>query len=165
MKLIAASLRTAAIAGLALVGFPATGAGAATPGTVDLTMSNLRYCAGTTCSPFDQGYLRTSGGPVAGADNPHGIIDVPEGSTVRWVYRDVGPGSCDFFQQCPGHNVRLEDGSADGGKVGFVKSRGGEAAITMTVTQPAGTLVHYFCSVNDHWQLGMTGILRIVPAH
>jgi plastocyanin len=149
------------------VAFVLTGPGVADangPGsdTVELTMSNFRYCAGASCTPADQGYLRTSAGPVAGADNPHGTIDVPEGSTVRWVYRDVGPGSCDSFDQCPGHNVRFEDGSAEGLSMGGARSRSGEATITATVNQSRGELIRYFCSINDHYQLGMTGILRVV---
>ncbi|MGH9011428.1 MAG: hypothetical protein ACRDYF_16520 [Acidimicrobiia bacterium] len=132
--------------------------------TVELSMSNFRYCAGTTCTPADAGYLRTENGPVPGADNPHGIVDVPEGITVRWVYRDVGPGSCDSFEQCPGHNVKFEDGTAEGVGKGFAKSRSGTVAITATVKQSAGELIRYFCSVNDHYQLGMTGILRVVKA-
>ncbi|MEW6474032.1 MAG: hypothetical protein AB1679_17410 [Actinomycetota bacterium] len=135
---------------------------AAASDAVELTMSNFRYCAATTCSPADVGYLRTSAGPVAGSDNPAGIVDVPEGATVRWVYRDVGPGSCDSFEQCPGHNVRFEDGSAEGARVGSVRSRSGEGAITATITQKSGELIRYFCSINDHYQLGMTGILRVV---
>jgi plastocyanin len=125
-------------------------------------MSNFHYCAAKSCSPADQGYLRSENGPVAGADNPHGIVDVPAGATVKWVYRDVGPGSCDSFQQCPGHNVRIEDGTAEGARVGGTKARSGELAITTPITAPPGTLIRYFCSVNKHWQLGMTGILRVV---
>ena len=133
-------------------------------GTVELSMSNFRYCAGTSCTPADAGYMRSENGPVQGTDNPHGIVDVPEGSTVRWVYRDVGPGSCDFFEQCPGHNVKFEDGTAEGVGKGFTKSRSGTGAITATINQSAGELIRYFCSVNDHYQLGMTGILRVVKA-
>jgi plastocyanin len=156
----------ALVIAMALI-LPGAGAGsvqAAEAKTVELTMSNFRYCAETTCTPADAGYLRTADGPVQGADNPHGIVDVPEGSTVRWVYRDVGPGSCDSFDQCPGHNVKFEDGTADGVGKGFAKSRSGTVAITATITQSAGELVRYFCSVNDHYQLGMTGILRVVKA-
>jgi plastocyanin len=130
--------------------------------TVELSMSNFRYCAATTCTPADAGYLRTENGPVSGADNPHGIVDVPEGSTVRWVYRDVGPGSCDSFEQCPGHNVKFENGTAEGAGKGFAKSRSGTLTITATINQKSGELIRYFCSVNDHYQTGMTGILRVV---
>ena len=162
MKLVPATI-TSTIVGalLVIVGLPVGGAGADAT-TVELTMSHFRYCAGQSCSPADQGYVRLSSGPVAGTDNPHGIIDVPEGATVRWTYHDVGPGSCDFFQQCPGHNVRFEDGTSDGAKIGGARARSGATEITATITQPAGTLIRYFCSINNHYQEGMTGILRVV---
>jgi len=163
VKLVPATITSATLA-LALAALPAGGAGGAQSGTVELTMSNFRYCASQTCSPANQGYVRSDSGPVAGTDNPAAIIDVPEGATLKWVYRDVGPGSCDFFEQCPGHNVRIEDGSGEGTKIGGARARSGATEITTTVTQPAGTLIRYFCSVNKHYQLGMTGILRVIPA-
>lgn len=147
---------------LTVVGLPGTARRAsAADTTVEISMSNFHYCAAKSCSPLDQGYLRSENGPVAGADNPHGIVDVPAGATVKWVYRDVGPGSCDFFSECPGHNVRIEDGTAEGTRVGGTKARSGELAITTTITAQPGTLIRYFCSINKHWQLGMTGILRV----
>ena len=162
MTNVTAVKKAVVLAALVIVlGLPAGQRPAAADSTVELTMSNFRYCAAKTCSPADAGYLRTSAGPVAGADNPHGIVDVPAGATVRWVYRDAGPGSCDFFEQCPGHNVRIEDGTAEGTKIGGAKARSGETAIQTTITAKPGTLIRYFCSVNSHWQLGMTGILRV----
>ena len=155
--------KAAVLALLMLVGGPAVvDANGAAPGTVELTMSNFRYCAGQTCSPLDQGYVRSSDGPVPGTDNPKGIIDIPEGSTVTWVYRDTGPGSCDFFEGCPGHNVRIEDGTSEGTRVGAAKSHSGATTITTTITQKSGTLIRYFCSINKHYQTGMTAILRVV---
>jgi plastocyanin len=147
---------------LMLLGPGVGAAGGASGGGLELSMSNFRYCKGAACSPADVGYMRSSSGPVSGTDNPAAVIDVPEGATVRWVYRDTGPGSCDSFEQCPGHNVRVEDGSAAGAGFGAVRSRGGEAAITGTITQPVGEFVRYFCSINDHYQLGMTGVFRVV---
>jgi plastocyanin len=156
-------VKAAVLAAVAVLAGPAVGSvHAAEPKTVELTMSNFRYCAATTCTPADAGYLRTENGPVSGTDNPHGIIDVPAGATVRWVYRDVGPGSCDSFEQCPGHNVKFEDGTAKGVGKGFAKSHSGTTAITATITQSPGELIRYFCSVNDHYRTGMTGILRVV---
>ena len=146
---------------LGLVLGPAAPGSANGPANVELSMSNFRYCAASSCNPADVGYVRTKDGPVPGADNPAAVVDVPAGATVRWVYRDAGPGSCDSFEQCAGHNVRLDDGSAKGTGLGFARSRGGETAITTTIRQPAGTLIRYFCSVNDHYQLGMTGLLRV----
>ncbi len=147
---------------LVLVAPPVGERRAAASSPVELTMSNFRYCASSTCSPADQGYVRSSSGTVAGADNPKGIVDVPEGSTVEWVYRDVGPGSCDSFQQCPGHNVRFEDGTPEGLKIGAARARSGPTTISVTITQKPGELIRYFCSVNAHYRLGMTGILRVV---
>jgi plastocyanin len=156
-------MKTAVLAAVVLLVAPVGGASAAEPKTVELTMSNFRYCAATTCTPADAGYMRQKSGPVAGTDNPHAIVDVPEGATVRWTYRDVGPGSCDSFDACPGHNVKFENGAEGAGK-GFAKSRSGTLAITTTIDQKPGELIRYFCSVNDHYQLGMTGILRVVKA-
>jgi plastocyanin len=147
---------------LVMIAAPVGDARAAAPGTVELTMSNFRYCATATCSPADQGYVRSSSGPVAGADNPTGIVDVPAGGTVVWTYRDAGPGSCDFIQQCPGHNVRFEDGTTEGTRVGAARARSGPTTISVTITQQPGTLIRYFCSINNHYQTGMTGILRVV---
>lgn len=162
MNGVLAMMKAVVFAAVFILAGPAVGAvEGAESKTVELSMSNFRYCAGTSCTPADQGYVRTSTGPVSGTDNPHGIVDVPAGSTVRWVYRDVGPGSCDFFDQCPGHNVRFEDGTPDGTTVGAAKSRSGTVAITTTISQKSGEVIRYFCSINDHYQLGMTGILRV----
>jgi len=162
VKLIAHTIKATVLTGLLVLALPAVGRAGAEAGTVELTMSNFHYCAGPSCSPADQGYVRTKNGPVAGTDNPSAVVDVPEGATVKWTYRDVGPGSCDFFQQCPGHNVRLENGSEKGIGVGFTKARSGTGVISTTIDQPVGTLIRYFCNVNDHYQLGMTGLLRVV---
>lgn len=165
VRIKSGKIKAGVLAAVLVLGGPAVGvAGGATGGDVELSMSNFRYCAGSTCAPTDVGYLRTSNGPVPTADNPSQVIDVPQGSTVRWIYRDKGPGSCDSFEGCSGHNVRLEDGSANGTSVGAARSRGGELAITTKITQDAGTMIRYFCSINDHYQMGMTGILRVVPA-
>jgi plastocyanin len=163
MNNVSATMKAAVVAAvLAIAGPPVGTARAAAPDTVELTMSNFRFCAATTCTPADVGYLRTNAGPVSGTDNPLTIVDVPKGATVKWVYRDVGPGSCDSFQQCPGHNVRFEDGTAEGVSVGAARSRSGEGSFTATVDQSSGGLIRYFCSINDHYQLGMTGLLRVV---
>ncbi len=161
MRTVSILQRAAVLAAtLAVVGLPGAPRARADT-TVEISMSNFRYCAAKSCTPFDAGYVRQDNGPVAGTDNPHGIVDVPAGATVKFVYRDTGPGSCDSFQQCPGHNVRIEDGTAEGTRVGGTKARMGELSFTTTVTGQPGTLIRYFCSVNKHWQLGMTGILRV----
>lgn len=163
MNGVPATMKAVVLAVVLILAGPAVGSAQAVESeTTELTMSNFRYCAATTCTPADVGYLRTENGPVPGADNPHGIVDVLDGSTVTWVYRDVGPGSCDSFEQCPGHNVRFEDGSAEGISIGSAKSRSGTTTITAKINQPSGGFIRYFCSINDHYQLGMTGVLRVV---
>jgi plastocyanin len=152
---------TAVVMLLMFAGPPAGAADGAASNTVELTMSNFHYCAAATCSPADVGYVRTESGPVVGTDNPARIVDVAEGSTVRWVYRDA---SCDSDEECAGHNVRFEDGTKEGTRVGGVKARSGPGFITATMTQKAGTLIRYFCSVQNHWRRGMTGVIRVVAA-
>jgi len=94
MKIVPTTMKATALAVLLVIGGAPIGEPhAAADSTVDVTMSNFRYCTTPTCSPADQGYVRLSSGPVAGSDNPNSIVDVPEGSTVQWVYRDAGPGS------------------------------------------------------------------------
>lgn len=163
VRFVPFTLKAIALGALLVIAGPPVGESrAAGPGTVELSMSNFHYCAAAPCSPADQGYVRSSSGPVAGTDIPKGIVDVPQGSTVTWVYRDVGPGSCDFFDGCPGHNVRFEDGTAEGLSAGGAKSRSGAATISFTITQKPGELLRYFCSSNGHYKTGMTGILRVV---
>lgn len=164
MNRFSLAMKGAVLAAVVVLAGPAVNADGAESDTVELTISNFRYCATPTCTPGDQGYVRAGESPMPGSDNPRAIVDVPQGSTVRWVYRDVGPGSCDFFEQCPGHNVRFEDGTTEGTSVGGVRSRSGNPVITTTITQGAGELIRYFCSINDHYQLGMTGLLRVTGA-
>lgn len=149
--------RAAAVAVLvaALGALPAAPAGAA---TVELSMSNFRYCAAPACSPTDVGYPRGEDGP-SGPDNPLAVVEVPRGSVVAWIYRD---GLCDGFG-CPGHNVVFENGSPQGARKGFVASNEGEKAIRAKITAKPGTTIRYFCSVNNHYESGMTGLIQVVP--
>lgn len=131
-------------------------AGAATP-RLKLTISNFRFCEAASCTPLDAGYLRGADGPVMGTDNPLAIVDVKRGAVVSWIYRD---GFCDMLG-CPGHNVVFENGTPNGTRKGFVASGKMGKAINVKITQKAGTTIRYFCSVNNHYQDGMTGILRV----
>ena len=139
---------------------PASAAQTAAEGeTVNLVMSNFRYCKAAPCTPADQGYLHSpQGGAIPGTDMA--VVDVPAGSTVVWTYAD---SFCDAIPMCPGHMVMLEDGTPGGKTVGtMAKARTGAPTITWKVTGAPGTLIHYFCNVNDHWMYGMTGTLRVV---
>lgn len=124
---------------------------------VELSISNFRFCAAEPCTPLDIGYVRTEMG-AAGPDLPLGTIDVKRGAIVTWVYRD---SFCDMLG-CTGHNVVFEDGSLQGKRKGFTPSGQGEKKITVRITQKAGTVIRYFCSVNNHYQEGMTGVLNVV---
>jgi plastocyanin len=94
----------------------------------------------------------------SGLDNPAGAIDVKRGTTVRWVYRD---SFCDMIG-CPGHNVVFENGTVQGTRKGFIAAGKMGQAINVKITQKVGTTIRYFCSVNNHYQEGMTGILNVV---
>lgn len=142
-----------AVAVAVLVPVPAQ---AKTP-SLELTISNFRFCMATSCTPLDTGYVRTESGPT-GIDNPLASIDVKRGTIVTWVYRD---SFCDSIGGCPGHNVVFENGTVQGAKQGFAPSgKGGK--IKAKITAKAGTTIRYFCSVNSHYQEGMTGVLRVV---
>ena len=153
MKRIASAVLLATLVSLA-----GPAAEAKTP-RVMLSISNFRFCRTSACTPLDVGYVRTDMGPVSGLDNPQAVIEVRRGSIVSWVYRD---GSCDMFG-CPGHNVIFENGTVQGVKKGFVKAGQQGKAINVRIKQKAGTTIRYFCSVNNHYQEGMTGILQVVP--
>lgn len=145
------------LAFLAAAVVPATAQAATKPPKVPLTISNFRYCQAESCTPFDVGYIRTDSGPLSGSDNPAATIDVKKGSVVVWTYRD---SFCDMLSGCPGHNIYFENGGA-GVKKGVVPSNKGPKTITVKITQKPGTTIRYYCTVNGHYMLGMTGILHI----
>jgi plastocyanin len=150
-------IATIAICGALLGTAVATPAAVAKTPRLDLSISNFRFCQGESCTPLDAGYLRTSSGP-AGLDNPQAVIDVKRGTSVYWIYRD---SFCDMLG-CPGHNVVFENGTPSGSRKGFVATGGTGKAIKVRITQKVGTTIRYFCSVNNHYETGMTGILQVV---
>ncbi|HEY2834245.1 MAG TPA: hypothetical protein VGJ14_17605 [Sporichthyaceae bacterium] len=144
----------------ALVLLAAAAPAAAAGDTVNLDMSNFRFCRQAPCLPTTQGYVRNpTGGPVPGSDNPAAIIDVPSGATVVWTYRD---SACDAFSICPGHMIMIENGTPDGQQIGMAAARKGPTTVSYKVTDAPGTLIHYFCNINRHDQFGQTGILRVI---
>lgn len=150
--------RTAAILVVAgLTGIFGPSVEAATPKRLKISISNFRFCEAESCTPLDVGYLRTDMGP-SGLDNPAGAIDVKRGTVVSWVYRD---SFCDMIG-CPGHNVVFENGTVQGSRKGFVAAGKTGKSINVKITQKAGTTIRYFCSVNNHYQEGMTGVLNVV---
>jgi hypothetical protein len=164
MRLRSAALVLAVIAPLSLLG-PAKAS--TRPRVVNLVINNFRFCRAAPCGPLDTAYLRNpNGGSLL--DNPNAIITVKAGSIIRWTYQDKDPPGCDFIDfgpvNCPGHEVRFENGTAGGGKqIGYMRARtSSPQVITFTVPlRYAGRTIHYFCNINNHWAFGLTGILQI----
>jgi hypothetical protein len=146
-----------AVIALMAVVTPGAAEAAPRPPKVQLSIDNFRFCASAPCTPLDQGYVRTDSGPVAGTDNPNGTISVKRGSIVVWTYRD---STCDSISGCTGHNIWFENGKT-GVKQGAVPARKGLRTITVKITQKPGTTIRYFCTVNGHYMIGMTGVLHV----
>ena len=135
------------------------------PPTTLLEVSRFRYCNNAPCDPDAEGYVRGSTGPVPGADNPAGFIRVIPGRRITWTYAD---DACDSATaaplDCPGHEVRLENGTREGALVGYLPARSGAVSLEWYVPKDArpGTLIRYFCSIRNHYALGLTGVLEVV---
>jgi hypothetical protein len=134
------------------------------PPTTLLEISRFRYCNNAPCDPDAQGYVRGPSGPVA--DNPAGVIRTIPGRRITWTYAD---DACDSFAtaplDCPGHEVRLENGTPEGSApLGHLSARSGAVSFEWYVPRGAkpGTLIRYFCSIKNHYALGLTGVLEVV---
>jgi hypothetical protein len=137
------------------------------PPVVNLVINNFRYCKTAPCSLTDTAYLRS---PAGGSlyDNAPAAIQIKAGSIVRWTYKDTGVPGCDLFNvgpvNCPGHEVRIENGTMNGGKqIGFAAARSSKPQVIsfFVPLNYAGRTIHYFCNINNHWAFGLTGILKI----
>lgn len=142
--------------GLMLVPGPAE----AESSEVVVTASNFRFCTGEVCGPADQGYVRGETGPLAPVDNPLGTIQVEAGDTVTFVYADA---MCDAIGGCPGHDIRIENGTTGGDLKGTL-ARESDDRVSMQVPEAAapGTKIRVFCAINEfHWRSGMTTVLQV----
>jgi hypothetical protein len=137
------------------------------PPVVNLVINNFRYCKAAPCSLTDTAYLRS---PAGGSlyDNAPAAITIKAGSIVRWTYKDTGVPGCDLFNfgpvNCPGHEVRIENGTMNGGKlIGFAAARSSKPQVISFYipVNYAGRTIHYFCNINNHWAFGLTGVLKI----
>jgi hypothetical protein len=156
-----------ALVGLLFLLVPLTPA-TADPGggePVRIWASNFRYCPEAPCQFDDQAYVRHEGGPVPATDNADAFIPVRPGDTVVWVYGDK---ECDSFSAtapttCPGHEVEFEPDSFGGGWIGLMPARRGEVTLTWKVPDeaPPGHVLRYFCNVNGHFRIGVTGALVV----
>jgi plastocyanin len=134
--------------------------------TVNLTVSNFRFCERTSCLPTDVVYVRNPTGNGLLHQNALAATLVLRtlvhaGDTVVWTYRD---SICDAIGGCPGHAVCFENGTVEGACGNRVlNARSGPVTVSFTVpaaTRP-GTLIRYFCNVNSHYLFGMTGALFV----
>jgi hypothetical protein len=132
--------------------------------TTLLEVSRFRYCNNAPCDPDAQGYVRGPSGPVY--DNPAGRIRIVPGRRVTWTYVD---DLCDAFSapplDCPGHEVRLENGTAEGSApLGTLPARSGPVSFEWYVPLDAqpGSLIRFFCSIKNHYALGLTGVFEVV---
>jgi hypothetical protein len=166
MRLRGAALALALIAPITFLA-PARATTRKPPPVVRLVINNFRYCRVAPCSPTDTAYLRSpNGGSLY--DNTDAFITIKAGSIVRWVYMDNGTPGCDAFNvgpvNCPGHEVRLENGTAAGGRqIGFARARSSKPQVISWYIPPkyAGRTFYYFCNINNHWAFGLTGVLKI----
>jgi hypothetical protein len=135
------------------------------PPVVNLVINSFRYCKAAPCSPTDTAYLRS---PAGGSlfDNSAAAITIKAGSIVRWTYKDTS--LCDQFNfgpvNCPGHEVRIDDGTMNGGKqIGFAAARSSKPQVISFYIplNYAGRTIHYFCNINNHWAFGLTGVLKV----
>jgi hypothetical protein len=134
---------------------------------VNLVINSFRYCKTAPCGATDTAYLRS---PLGGVlyENTASFITIKAGSIVRWTYKDTGTPGCDQFNfgpvNCPGHEVRLENGTPGGGRlIGFAAARSSKPQAISWYIPPdyAGLTIHYFCSINNHYAFGLTGVLVI----
>jgi len=166
MRLRGIALALAVVAPLALLA-PAGASTRRRIPVVNLAINSFRYCKTAPCDITDTAYLRS---PLGGVlyENKDAFITIKAGSIVRWTYKDTGTPGCDEFNfgpvNCPGHEVRLENGTPGGGKlIGFAAARSSKLQ-TISWYIPlnyAGRTIHYFCSINNHYAFGLTGVLVI----
>ena len=154
-------------ASMPLIVFAPARASIRRPPVVNLMINSFRYCKAAPCSPTDSAYLRS---PLGGSlfDNSGAAITVKAGSIVRWTYEDNGTAGCDAFNfgpaNCPGHEVRIDNGTQNGGRqIGYAAARSSKPQVIsfFIPLNYAGSTIHYFCNINNHWAFGLTGVLKI----
>lgn len=153
MRLRALLLANVSLAGVLAVAVPAQAQ------TVEVTISNFRYCVADACTPLDQAYLRADSGPVVEAVNPLAPIAVTAGQTVRFTYADT---ACDAIDGCPGHDVRWENGTPDGSEqLGYAERMSSDSFELTIPEDAAGRTLLFFCDVSNHWRFGMTAAFAV----
>jgi hypothetical protein len=123
-----------------------------------VSTENFRFCV-RPCRPDSVGYLRSPAGPVPASDNPRAVVYMQPGAQFIWTYHDSG---CDLVR-CAGHDIRIEDGTAEGHPVGQVTAETGHDRLGWTIPADARpeSIIRYFCA--RHASLGMTGAFQVLP--
>jgi hypothetical protein len=126
--------------------------------TTVVSVENFRFCS-RVCRPGSLAYVRTPVGPVPGSDNPRAVVYMQQGARFTWTYRDMG---CDLFR-CGGHDIRIEDGTAEGRLIGRVTAESGHENLSWTIPADAEpeNIIRYFCG--RHASFGMTGAFQVLP--
>ncbi|MEW6474720.1 MAG: hypothetical protein AB1679_20900 [Actinomycetota bacterium] len=126
--------------------------------TCDISVENFRFCI-RQCRPDSVAYLRTPAGPVPGSDNPRAVAYMQPGANVTWTYRDRG---CDLLR-CTGHDIRIEDGTAEGRRIGLVNPERRHETLAWAIPPDAEpeSIIRYFCA--SHGAYGMTGAFQVLP--
>jgi hypothetical protein len=126
--------------------------------TTVVSVENFRFCSGV-CRADSVAYVRTPAGPVPGSDNPRAVVYMQQGAEFTWTYRDR---ACDLLR-CTGHDLRLEDRTADGRPIGLVTAETGHDTLSWTIPQDAEpeSIIRYFCA--RHGNVGMTGAFQVLP--
>jgi plastocyanin len=126
--------------------------------TTDVSVQDFRFCI-RVCRGDGMAYVRTPEGPVAGSDNPRAVVYMQPGARFTWTYRDEG---CDVLR-CGGHDIRIEDGTADGRPIGRVSAEPGHDTLSWTIPADARpeSIIRYFCA--RHASFGMTGAFQVLP--
>jgi hypothetical protein len=126
--------------------------------TTDVSVENFRFCS-RVCRPGSVAYVRTPAGPVPGSDNPRAVVYMQQGARFTWTYRDTG---CDLLR-CTGHDIRIEDGTADGRQIGLITAETGHESLSWTIPADAvpESIIRYFCA--RHATFGMTGAFQVLP--
>jgi hypothetical protein len=123
-------------------------------------VENFRFCVqDIECRPDWVAYVRTPSGPVPGSDNAWPAVYMHRGDPVTWTYRDT---ACDRLR-CSGHDIRIEDGTAEGRQVGLISGETGHDKLSWTIPADAEpeSIIRYFCA--RHAQFGMTGAFEVLP--
>ncbi|MDQ1567605.1 MAG: hypothetical protein QOF96_2485 [Actinomycetota bacterium] len=126
--------------------------------TAVVSLENFRFCS-RVCRADSVAYVRTPAGPVPGSDNPRAVVYMQPGAQLTWTYRDT---ACDLLG-CTGHDIRIEDGTGGGRRIGLVTADTGRDTADWTIPADAEpeSIIRYFCA--RHGSVGMTGAFQVLP--